>query len=164
MKTSKAFLAVVLGLLASAAIAQQPAPTAVAATAVTPPVWKYKIKELTREQLDEWLAKPDQVVFIDVRRPDEQIKYGTFPVFLSIQNKDLEKSLAYIPKDRAIITVSNHAQRAGAAGDLLTSKGYKVIGAAGSEDYEKEGGKAVTKITAPPPKPAAAAAPEEKKS
>jgi hypothetical protein len=48
---------------------------------------------------------------------------GGLPVYLSVQAKDLENNLAYIPKDRIIVTVSNHAGRAGAAGDLLGSRG-----------------------------------------
>jgi len=75
-------------------------------------------------------------------------------VYLNIQVKDIEKSLAYIPKDRAIITVSNHAHRAGAVGDILAAKGFNVAGAAGSEDYEAQGGKSVVRVVAPPPKPA----------
>lgn len=117
---------------------------------------KYKTPELTVAQVDQWLAKPDQVLVIDIRRPDELITFGSFPVFLNIQYADLEKNIAYIPKDRSIITVSNHANRAFAAGDLLSSKGFKVIGAAGSENYEQQGGKAVTKIQKPAPKPTAA--------
>ncbi len=39
-----------------------------------------------------------------------------------------EKYLAYIPKDRSIITVSNRAHRAGDIGDKLTAKGYKIAG------------------------------------
>jgi rhodanese-related sulfurtransferase len=113
---------------------------------------KYKTPELTVAQIDQWLAKADQVLVIDIRRPDELISFGSFPVFLSIQYADLEKYIAYIPKDRQIITVSNHANRAFAAGDLLSSKGFKVIGAAGSENYEQQGGKAVTKIQKPAPK------------
>ena len=114
---------------------------------------KYKTPELTRAQVDEWLAKPDKVLFIDIRRPDELITFGSFPVFLSIQFADLEKNIAFIPKDRSIITVSNHAGRAFRAGDLLSSKGFKVVGAAGSENYEQSGGTAVTKIVKPAPKP-----------
>lgn len=124
--------------------------------AANKPAVKYKTPELTVAQIDQWLAKPDQVLVLDIRRPDELITFGSFPVFLNIQYVDLEKNLAYIPKDRSIITVSNHAGRAFAAGDLLTSKGYKVIGAAGSENYEQQGGKAVTKIQKPAPKPVAA--------
>jgi len=119
------------------------------------PAVKYKTPELTVAQIDQWLAKSDQVLVLDIRRPDELITFGSFPVFLNIQFTDLEKNLAYIPKDRSIITVSNHAGRAFAAGDLLTSKGYKVVGAAGSENYEQQGGKAVTKIQKPAPKPVA---------
>jgi rhodanese-related sulfurtransferase len=118
------------------------------------PAVKYKTPELTVAQVDQWLAKPDQVLVIDIRRPDELISFGSFPVFLNIQFADLEKYIPYIPKDRSIITVSNHANRAFAAGDLLSGKGFKVVGAAGSENYEQQGGKAVTKIQKPAPKPA----------
>jgi rhodanese-related sulfurtransferase len=108
-----------------------------------------KTKKLTRAEYDKLLANPSQVLLIDVRRPDELVANGQFPVYLSIQNSELEKALAFIPKDRSIITVSNHANRAVAAGDLLDSKGFKVAGAIGSQDYEGEGG-TVLKIVAPP--------------
>jgi rhodanese-related sulfurtransferase len=123
----------------------KPAPTA---------EYKYKTPKLNKAQLDDWFKKPEKVIFIDLRRPDELQSIGGFPVYLSIQLADLEKNLAYIPKDRAIITVSNHAGRAGKAGDLLSAKGYKVVGAAGVQNYEEEGG-TLLKIAPPPPKPAA---------
>jgi len=113
-----------------------------------------KTPKLTRAQLDELLAKPDQLVIIDVRRPDELTKIGGFPAYLNIQSKDLENRLAFIPKDRSIVTVSNHAGRAGKSADLLAEKGFKVAGAVGAQDYEAEGG-ALTKIEIPAPKPAA---------
>jgi rhodanese-related sulfurtransferase len=100
-----------------------------------------KAKTLSRGELDGLLAKPGQVLLIDVRRPDEISTIGGFPVYLSIQAGDLEKHLAEIPKDRLIVTVSNHAARAGRAADLLDSKGFKVAGAIGAETYETEGGK-----------------------
>jgi rhodanese-related sulfurtransferase len=78
-------------------------------------------------------------------------------VYLSIQIGDLEKDLAWIPKDRTIITLSNHAARAGKAADLLASKGFKVAGAAGAETYEKDGG-VLTHIAIPPPRTANAPA------
>jgi rhodanese-related sulfurtransferase len=160
MKISLA-LAALLGLAALAAQAQQPpaaAPAARAASAAPPP-WRYKTTQLSRDQVDALLAKPEQLLVLDVRRPDELIRYGSFPVFLNIQSQEVESQLAYLPRDRAILTVSNHAQRAGLVGDLLTSKGFKVVGAAGAEDYELAGGKAVRKITPPPPRVAAASAP-----
>lgn len=119
------------------------------------PVYKAKTPKLDRAQFDALLAKPDQLVIIDLRRPDELTKNGGFPVYLSIQSKELEKNLAFIPKDRAVVTVSNHAGRAGAGADLLASKGFKVAGAVGAQDYEAEGG-TLSKIAPPQPKQAAA--------
>jgi rhodanese-related sulfurtransferase len=107
-------------------------------------------KVLTRAEFDALIAKPGQILIIDVRRPDEVTSNGGFPVYLSIQAKDLEQSLAWIPKDRAIITVSNHAARGGIAADLLTKNGFKVVGTIGAQTYEQEGGK-LTKIVPPPP-------------
>jgi len=127
--------------------AQTAAPAAASANAAS----RYKSPKLSRADFDALVAKPDGVVVIDVRRPDEHSSIGAFPVFLSIQNKELEKSLAFIPRDRAIVTVSNHAGRAGAAADLLAARGFKVAGATGVQDYEAEGGTLVK--VAPPARP-----------
>ncbi len=146
-----------LSLLASTAFAQQTAATPPAPAApASAQAWIYKTKQLDRAHIDALLKTPKKVLVIDVRRPDELTAKGSFPVYLNIQAKELENSLAYIPKDRVIITVSNHAHRAGAAGDLLTSKGFKVAGAAGSEDYEAQGG-TITRVLPPPPKSVALA-------
>src|SRR5690606_17500039 len=126
-----------------------------AGTYVAPP-WTYKTKQLNRAQVDALLAKPKKVVIVDVRRPDELISKGSFPVFLSVQVKDVESNLGLIPKDRSIILVSNRAHRAGAVGDILSTKGFKVAGATGTLDYEEQGG-TIARITPPPPKVAAAA-------
>lgn len=159
MKNLKTLLAVVLGLATSSIAFAQQGPADGAAPAAQP--WKYKTKQLNRAEVDALLAKPKKVIVIDVRRPDELTAKGGFPVYLSIQAKDIEKSLAYIPKDRSIITVSNHAHRAGAVADVLTSKGFKVAGATGSEDYEAQGGTAVIKIAPPKPKSLAQAEPKQ---
>jgi len=113
--------------------------------------YKYKTPKLNRAQFDALLAKPDQLTIIDVRRPDELTSKGGFPVYLSVQAAEVENSLAFIPKERDIVTVSNHAGRAGAAADLLASKGFKVVGAVGAQNYEEEGGK-LTKIAPAKPK------------
>lgn len=110
---------------------------------------------LTNSEFDALLATPEKIVVIDVRRPDELQSVGGFPVYLSIQAAELEKYLAYIPKERSVITVSNNAGRAGRAADLLASKGFKVAGAIGAKKYEDDGGK-IVKITAPPPRAPAA--------
>ena len=92
-----------------------------------------KAHTLTRAELDQLLETPEKVLLIDVRRPDEVSAIGGFPAYLSIQAGELEKHLDAIPKDRILVTVSNHAARAGRAADLLTSKGFHVAGAVGAE-------------------------------
>lgn len=150
MKKFKRFgaiaVALTLTLAAPALFAQQTNSAAAAEHA-----YKWKTPKLTRAQIDALLAKPEKLLIIDVRRPDELTSIGGFPVYLNIQAADLEKRLAYIPKERTIVTVSNHAGRAGAAADLLSAKGFKVAGAVGVQNYEEEGG-TLTKIAPPAPK------------
>lgn len=126
-----------------------------AAAAASAPAYKFKTPKLSRAQLDALLARPDHLVIVDVRRPDELGKIGGFPAYLSIQAKDLPQQLAWIPRDRQLVTVSNHAGRAGAAADLLASKGFQVAGAVGAQDYEAEGG-TLTRVKAPAPAASAA--------
>jgi rhodanese-related sulfurtransferase len=147
MKKILNLLAVVALASSSSFVSAQQASGAPAA-----PEYKAKSPKLNRAQIDALLAKPDQLVVIDLRRPDELTKIGGFPVYLSIQSKELEKNLAFIPKDRSVVTVSNHAGRAGAGADLLAGKGFKVAGAVGVQDYEAEGG-TLSKIAPPQPKP-----------
>jgi rhodanese-related sulfurtransferase len=112
---------------------------------------KSQAHELTRAEFEKLLAHPSHLLIIDVRRPDELTKIGGFPVYLSVQIKDLENRLAWIPKDRTIVTVSNHAARSGRAADLLKSKGYKVAGTVGAQTFEEQGG-TLTKFEVPPPR------------
>ena len=111
-----------------------------------------KAKVLSRAEFDGLLSHPDRVLLLDLRRPDEVSANGGFAVYLSIQIGELEKHLSEIPKDRMIITVSNHANRASRAADLLSSKGFNVAGAVGAQTYEAAGG---TLVKIAPPKPAA---------
>ena len=142
------FLAFLLSAMSGFAAENEPAkPAGGEAQAYTA-----KSPVLSRAQFDALLANPKDLVVIDVRRPDELTAKGGFPVYLSIQSKELEKYLDFIPKDRTIVTVSNHAGRAGKSADLLTEKGFKVAGAIGVEGYESEGG-TLTRLAPPPPKP-----------
>lgn len=142
----KTVVVAVLALSAPLAFSQQTDGTAPAAAA-----YKAKTPKLNRAQIDALLQHPESLLIIDVRRPDELTAIGGFPAYLSIQAADLEKDLAYIPRDRTIVTVSNHAARAGVAADLLASKGFKVAGTIGVENYQEEGG-TLTRIAVPPPK------------
>jgi len=147
-----------IALASTPSEAQSQAPRETPAAAAAP---SFKAKKLTRVEFDALRAEPGKLLVLDVRRPDELGSIGGFPVYLSIQGSELEKNLAAIPKDRTIVTVSNHANRAGRAADLLTQHGFKVAGAIGVQDYEGEGGTLV-KIAPPAPRAAnatAAAAP-----
>jgi rhodanese-related sulfurtransferase len=142
---------------------QLPAPVASSAApspgvGAVDPAYTYKTLRLNRAAFDALAAKPEQLVVLDIRRPDELLKHGGFPAYLSIQTGDIQRSLAYIPQNRLIVAVSNHAHRAGAVGDILSSYGYHVVGAIGVLDYEAEGG-ALTKIAAPPPRTASTPTP-----
>jgi rhodanese-related sulfurtransferase len=121
---------------------------------------KSQAKVLTREEFDGLFAKPDQLLIIDVRRPDEIKDIGGFPVYLNIQLADLEKSLSWIPKDRTIVTVSNHAGRGGRAADILAKNGFNVAGTIGVQTYEQAGG-TFAKIIVPPPAPTTTAQKKE---
>jgi gluconolactonase len=119
---------------ASAAAAQTPAvPRSPAPAEAAKPA-------LTRAQIDALLATPDKVLVLDVRRADEISTIGGFPAYLNIQVADLERYLKFIPRDRTIVTVSNHAARAARAAAVLTRNGFQVAGAAGAQDYAAQGG------------------------
>jgi rhodanese-related sulfurtransferase len=163
VKLSASALVLSLALAAPRVRAADNAPAAAAPTAAAPavtpandPAYTYKTLRLNRAAVDAVLSKPEQALILDIRRPDELTKIGGFPVYLSIQTSDVQKSLGFIPKDRLIIVVSNRAHRAGAVGDILHGLGYNVIGATGVLDYQDEGG-VLTKIAPPPPREAAAA-------
>lgn len=145
-------------LLASALAAPAFAQTTPAPAGAPGFVYNFKTPELHRAAIDALLADPSKVLFVDLRRPDEISKIGSFPVYLNVQINDLENGLAFIPRERPIVTVSNHAARAGKAADILKEKGFNVIGAVGSQHYEDEGGK-IVKIAIPAPREAAAPAP-----
>lgn len=140
--------------LAGAALGAEPAAQAAAPKAT---VSKGGIAELSRAQFEQLLAQPDRLLIIDVRRPDELTRVGGFPVFLSVQIAQLESNLDFIPKDRTIVTVSNHAARSGRAADLLKAKGFNVAGTVGAQTFEEQGGR-LTKFEIPPPRPAPASA------
>ena len=142
-------LTAALVLTASVATAAD-SPKAAAAAEKAP-----KAHVLSRGELEKLLASPEKILIIDVRRPDEVTAIGGFPVYLSIQIKELENSLKWIPQGREIVTVSNHASRAAKAADLLANHGFKVAGAAGAQTFEQDGGKIVH---IPVPAPATAAA------
>ncbi|MBO9622946.1 MAG: SMP-30/gluconolactonase/LRE family protein [Sphingomonas sp.] len=144
-------------LLASAALVVAGG-TAVAQTAPAAAPAQAREPALTREQVDALLATPDKVTFIDVRRADEIAASGSVPVYLNIQISELDRFLNYIPRDRQIVTISNHAGRAGRAVELLRKQGFNVAGAFGVEDYVAKGGTLYGKKVVTPAIPGVVAA------
>jgi gluconolactonase len=129
--------AIALTLANSAVLAQTVAAPAPAGAPAAAPA---KEPTLDRAQIDALLATPDKVTFIDVRRADEIAASGTVPVYLNIQVSELDRFLAYIPRDRKVVTISNHAGRAARAAKQLSAAGFDVAGAFGVEDYVAKGG------------------------
>jgi rhodanese-related sulfurtransferase len=117
------------------------------ASAATDPA---SVTVLDRAGFDALLAHPEDLVVIDLRRPDELTNIGGFPVFLSIQMGDLPQRLAWIPQERKVVTVSNHASRAKRGAAALIDAGFDVAGAVGAQDYEASGG-VLTKVAPPAP-------------
>jgi gluconolactonase len=126
-------LATAILIAGSAAVAQDTPQRAAAADNQAVPV-------LGKAQIDTLLKQPDKVLFIDVRRADEISTIGSLPVFLNIQASELERFLPAIPRDRQLVTISNHAGRAKRTAALLLKNGFQVVGAVGVQDYAAEGG------------------------
>lgn len=96
-------------------------------------------KALTRAEFDRLFDRPENLLIVDVPRPDEIPAVGGFLVYLNVQIDDLEKQLAWIPKDRVIVTVSNHRSRNNKAAELLISKGFTVAGTSERKLRKKKG-------------------------
>lgn len=141
-------------LMLSTPLAYAAEATTPVATTPTAEPYKPKATQLHRANFDALIATPEQILIIDLRRPDEVSSIGGFPVYLSIQADQLEKSLSFIPKNRTLITVSNHSGRSCKSADFLTDHGFKVAGYLGAQYYEQEGGQ-LTKVAIPAPKPKA---------
>jgi rhodanese-related sulfurtransferase len=132
---------IVITLFAAAAFAQQGETTKPNSQASVPTA--SQIKTLTRAEFDKLVAKPGSVFLLDVRNPQEIVDVGGFAGAVNIPVADVEKRLAEIPKDRPVITISNHAARASKAAAALEAHGYRVAGAVGAQSYEADGGKLV---------------------
>jgi rhodanese-related sulfurtransferase len=135
-------LGALLPLAAFAQTAEQTEPT-------------FEAHVLTRAEFDALQAKPLQLLIIDVRRPDEITSIGGFAVYLNLQPADLDAHLDLIPRERTIVTVSNHANRAGRVADALVRHGFRVAGALGAQNYEAAGG-TLTRLAPQPTADAAA--------
>lgn len=157
----KHLMAPMLSLVAVAAFAQSPATSPATGEPAQAKAPASKAHILSNAEFDKLLAHPEKILLIDVRRPDEVTAIGGFPVYLSVQIAELERSTAWIPKERSIVVISNHAGRGGKGADILAARGFKVIGAIGAQTYEHDGG-TLTKIEPKSATPAVASTVDSK--
>src|SRR5437879_488130 len=100
-------------------------------------------KKLSPEELEKLLESRQNILFLDVRDPDEIQRLGTMKGYVNIPLSQLESRLGEIPKDKLIITACSHGIRAAQAAALLEKNGYKTLGACGMEDWKEKGKKVI---------------------
>lgn len=91
-----------LFLLPTGAMAQPPASQA-PATGQAPAAAQPKAPKMASDDVLA-LVEKGEVFFLDVREPKELEELGTFEGYVNIPVGQLEKRLAEVPKDKAIIT------------------------------------------------------------
>lgn len=87
----------------------------------------------------EGLLQAGEIFFLDVREPLELEQLGTLKGFHNIPLAQLEKRLAEVPQDKAIVTADTTGGRAVRAALLLESRGYAVIAFCVMADYKGRG-------------------------
>lgn len=92
-------------------------------------------KKLGYEEIVKLLEQPGQVLFIDVREPNEIEVTGTLKGALTIPVGQLEGRLKEVPKDKPVVTFCRRGGRATRAANLLDEKGYKTVGVFGLEEH-----------------------------
>ena len=63
-----------------------------------------KEKQLSADELKQYLEKKDKIFFLDVREPKELEELGTIKGYVNIPLGQLESRLAELPKDKLIVT------------------------------------------------------------
>src|SRR5262245_51765306 len=86
LKTTRATLTFLAAGVSSVALFTHPALSQTAAQAG--PAQAENV--LNRQHVDQLLATPDKVTFIDLRRADEIAAIGSLPVYLNIQVSELD--------------------------------------------------------------------------
>ena len=92
-------------------------------------------KKITYEELVKLLEKPQDVLFIDVREPNEIEVTGTLKGALTIPVGQLADRLKEVPKHKPVVAFCRRGGRATRASNLLDEKGYKTLGVFGLEEY-----------------------------
>jgi rhodanese-related sulfurtransferase len=95
-------------------------------------------KKLGYEEIVKLLEKPQDVLFIDVREPNEIELTGTLKGALTIPVGQLAARLKEVPKGRPVVPFCKLGGRATRAANLLEEKGYRTVGIFGLEEYHDQ--------------------------
>ena len=95
-------------------------------------------KSLTFEELAKLVDKPGNILFVDVRKPEEFASLGTLKGALNIPLDQVPDRLKELPKDRPIVVVCRSGHRSGLAATLLQEKGFQVLGSGGLKDFAEK--------------------------
>lgn len=95
-------------------------------------------KKLASEEVVKLLDTPQDVLFIDVREPNEIAVTGTLKGALTIPVGQLADRLKEVPKDKPVVAFCRRGGRATRAANLLDEKGYKTVGVFGLEEYREQ--------------------------
>jgi rhodanese-related sulfurtransferase len=126
-----ATLAVLLGGLAMAANAVEPAAQTKAASvpvaavpAPSAPAPQVALPEMSQAALLEHQAKhADHLFVLDVRSPEE-FREGHVPGAVNVPDDQIAARIAEVPKDKDVVLYCRSGRRAGIAADVLTANGY----------------------------------------
>jgi rhodanese-related sulfurtransferase len=100
-------------------------------------------KKLSPDELEKLLDSRQNILFLDVREPDEIQTLGTLEGYVNIPLGQLENRLGEIPKDKLIITACNHGVRSAQAAALLEKNGFRTLGACGLAEWKEKGKKVI---------------------
>jgi rhodanese-related sulfurtransferase len=125
-----ATLAVMLGVVAMAANAVEPAAATKAATvpaavpAPSAPAPQVALPAMSQAALLEHQAKhADHLFVLDVRSPEE-FREGHVPGAVNVPYDQIAARIAEVPKDKDVVLYCRSGRRAGIAADVLTANGY----------------------------------------
>lgn len=83
---------------------------------------------ITAEQLQKMIGNQprEPLLILDVREPDE-FASGHIPNAVLLPLGNVEKEMAKLPRDRALITVCRSGRRSAAAADILVKGGFTKV-------------------------------------
>lgn len=99
-------------------------------------------KKMSAEDFKEALTG-DKIFLLDVRDPNELVESGAIEGYINIPLGQLERRMSEVPKNKTVLTLCGHGQRASIAAGMLEKAGYHVLGSCGIASWKERGFKTV---------------------